>query len=363
MPLSAKARVWKSKEGAQEAHEAIRPTHIAVETVGENADEEALYRMIRIRTLAGQLADAEYAVRTVQISAPLNGKRAAFIGTGRTLLKPGWKVLLAEDAALADADSGDDKDAPANPVPRLVPGNTVRAQDGKILKKKTKPPERYTEAALVRELEKRGIGRPSTYASILSTIMQRGYVNTVKRKLVPTALGETAVNHLTGAFSFVDYGFTRDMEAYLDDLAEGKAGYRDVLSKAYDQLLGELSGFTKVHGAAVQNRAPMPTAFICTVCGKPLVHMRGQKKDGSGDYDFFCCSDRECNTTYPNVNGAPGEAQKKPEPTKFKCRVCGKPLVLREGPKAKYFACTGYPECKEIYWERKGKPQSRRTSR
>jgi DNA topoisomerase-1 len=91
--------------------------------------------------------------------------------------------------------------------------------------------------------------------------------------------------------------------------------------------------------------------------------MRGRKKDGSGDYDFFSCSDRECNTTYGNVNGEPGKAQKKPEPTKYKCIVCGKPLVLREGRKGKYFACTGYPACKEIYFEGNGKPQARKSKR
>jgi DNA topoisomerase-1 len=355
LPLSDKARVWKSKEGAQEAHEAIRPTHIAVEDAGESPDEVALYRLIRIRTLASQLTDAEYAVRTVLLSSPLNGKSAVFNATGRTLAKPGWKTLLAEDAATADREEGGE--GPANPVPRISAGSAVQAVDGKVLQKKTRPPERYTEAALVRELEKRGIGRPSTYAAILETIARRGYVETVKRKLQPTELGETAVEYLSGSFSFADYGFTRDMEAYLDDLAEGKAVYREVLSKAYERLTAELDAFAKSHHDAARNGPPAPTAFVCTACGKPLVHMRGQRKDGSGEYNFFACSDRDCGMTYSNNNDEPGEGKKKHAPSEFKCKACGKPLVLRDGKKGKFFGCSGYPVCKKIYWERDGKPQ------
>jgi DNA topoisomerase-1 len=412
LPLSPQPRVWKAKGSSQEAHEAIRPTHIENEVAGETPDEAELYRLIRMRTLASQLADAEYAVRTASLHAPLHDKTAEFIATGRTLVKPGWKSILENDAAVDDED---DK-APANPVPQLRAGTGIKAGDGQVLKKTTRAPERYTEAALVRELEKRDIGRPSTYAAIMATIMRRGYVQIEKRKLKPTPLGETAVDFLSGAFGFADYGFTREMEAYLDDLAEGKAVYREVLDKAYRRLLDELTAFSVSHPAAQTGRAPDATAFICTECGKPLVHMRGRKKDGTGDYDFFACSDRgcgasypnvdgkpgavkkrpeqtkflcancgkplvhmcgqrrdgtgdydffacpdkACNATYPNDGGVPGEPKSKPEKTKFKCKVCGKPLFLRAGKKGKFFGCSGYPECKEIYWEKDGKPQKPR---
>jgi DNA topoisomerase-1 len=355
LPLSNKPRVWKAGEGSQEAHEAIRPTHIENEDMGASQDEKSLYRLIRLRTLASQLADAEYAVRTVTLTAPLGGGQAEYTATGRALIKPGWKLLIDGDAAVAD---GEDDTGPANPVPRLHTGSAVTAQDGNVLKKRTKPPERYTEAALVRELEKRGIGRPSTYASILETITRRGYVGAEKRKLVPTELGETAVDYLSGAFSFADYEFTRNMEAFLDDIAGGKAQYRDVMSDAYERLRKELGVFAQSHAVAAQGRAPAATEFVCAICGKSLLHMRGQKKDGSGEYDFFSCSDRDCGTSFPNVDGKPGVARKKPEMTKFKCKACGKPLALREGKNGNFFGCTGYPQCKEVYWDRKGKPYS-----
>jgi DNA topoisomerase-1 len=355
LPLADKLRVWKSKDGAQEAHEAIRCTHIEVEEAGEADDEKALYRLIRIRALASQLADAVFAVRTLRLSAPMDEKSAEFEARGRTLLEPGWKTVLFDD------DTADEGEAePANLVPLLSVGDAVTASDGKVQIKKTKPPTRFTEASLVKELENRGIGRPATYAAIVDTILRREYVRTEKRQLAPTVLGEKAVELLTGAFSFADYEFTKDMESALDGIAEGKAVYKDVLGKAHDRLQSELASFTSGHGIALGERTARPepatTDFACALCGKPLVHMKGQKKDGSGEYDFFSCSDRKCNASYPNEGGKPGEARKKPESTKFKCKSCGKPLVRRESAKGPFFGCSGYPSCKQTYQDKDGKP-------
>jgi DNA topoisomerase-1 len=245
-------------------------------------------------------------------------------------------------------------------VPALVAGSSLTAVDGKGLIKKTKPPARYTEASLIRELENRGIGRPATYAAIVDTIMRREYVRTEKRRLAPTVLGEKAVELLSGAFSFIDYDFTRDMESALDGIAEGKSAYRDVLGRAYERLQTELVAFASGHGVALGERTARPepetTEFSCTVCGKLLVHMKGQKKNGSGEYDFFSCSDKKCNASYPNEGGKPGEARRKPEPTKFKCKACGKPLVRRESAKGPFFGCSGYPSCKQLYQDKGGKP-------
>ncbi|MDR1945672.1 MAG: topoisomerase DNA-binding C4 zinc finger domain-containing protein, partial [Desulfovibrio sp.] len=294
---------------------------------------------------------------TLKLSAPLEDKKAEFEARGRVLKEQGWKILLAADEATSDEDG--DADAPDNPVPSLKAGSMVTAADGKLLTKKTKPPARYSEAALVRELENRGIGRPATFAAILETILRREYVRTEKRLLVPTPLGEKAVDLLISVFSFVDYDFTRDMETSLDNIAGGKSAYRDVLARAYDRLRGELSMFFLRYPAAQQSdrEPPATTEFSCSICGKPLVHMKGQKKDGSGEYDFFSCSDRKCNASYPNENGKPGEGRKKPEPTKFKCKSCGKPLVRRESAKGPFFGCSGYPACKQLYQiDENGKP-------
>lgn len=229
-PLVEKPRTWKSKEGAQEAHEAIRPTHIEVEDAGDTADENSLYRLIRLRSLASQLEDAVYAVRVLQLGAELDGKQAVFEAKGRTLISQGWKVLIESDAATEDADDSAESE---NPVPAMKPGTSPTALSGAVLTKKTKPAPRYTEASLVRELEKLGIGRPSTYAAILDTIMSRGYVKTEKRNLVPTPLGAVVVDSLCGNFSFVEYEFTRNMEQALDDIAAGKAQYCTVISEAH----------------------------------------------------------------------------------------------------------------------------------
>ena len=277
-PLVETPRTWKSKEGAQEAHEAIRPTHIEIEEAGETADEKALYRLILLRSLACQLEDAVYAVRTLQLGAELDGKQALFEAKGRTLLSQGWKVL-------ADQENGPDEGAeegqkePSNPVPAMKPGTKATALTGTVTTKKTKPAARFTEASLIRELEKRGIGRPSTYAAIIDTISSRKYVTTEKRFLVPTPLGEKIVSGLSGHFSFIEYDFTRTMEQSLDDIAEGKAEYRTVIASAHEQLSREVREFAKATGK------------VCGKCGKPMVHrVKKPGKDGKGGYDFWGCS-------------------------------------------------------------------------
>ena len=345
-PLVDKARTWKSKDGAQEAHEAIRPTHIDVEEAGETPDEQALYRLIRLRTLASQLADTVYDVRTLRLAAALDSKEAVFEARGRVLREQGWKVLIATDAATQDEEG--EADAPDNPVPMLPQGENVTAASGKLLTKKTKPSARFSEASLVRELENRGIGRPATFAAIVDTIMKREYVRVEKRQLVPTPLGEKVVDLLAGVFTFLDYDFTRMMEDSLDAIAGGKASYREVMNKAHARLVSEVTAFTAKYPGQERN-APKLTNFTCDACGKALVHMKGQRKDGSGTYDFFACSDRACNTSHANVDGKPGDARKHTPPTKFKCKACGKSLVRRESAKGAFFGCSGYPGCKQLY--------------
>lgn len=273
-PLVEKPRTWKSKEGAQEAHEAIRPSHIEVEDAGETTNEKALYRLIRLRSLACQLEDALYAVRTLQLGADLGGKQTIFEAKGRTLTTPGWKALLQGDQTDEEGEA-----EPANPVPTMKPGTKATALSGAVQTRKTKPAPRFTEASLVRELEKRGIGRPSTYAAIIDTIMSRGYVTTDKRNLVPTSLGDKVVDSLRGHFAFADYEFTRNMEQALDDIAEGKVEYRAVVNAAHAQLERELQAFTKATGK------------VCPKCGRPLVHrVKKPGKGGKGGYDFWGCS-------------------------------------------------------------------------
>ena len=154
-------RRWKSKAGAQEAHEAIRPTHVEIETAGETEGEQILYTLIRLRAIASQLEEALYNVRIVTLESDVDGRKARFEAKGRTVKRAGWKALVA-------ADQTEEEEAEAeNPVPKLETGQPVTAREAKVLEKKTKPPARYTEATLIKELERQGIGRPSTYAAIL----------------------------------------------------------------------------------------------------------------------------------------------------------------------------------------------------
>jgi len=290
----AKPRTWKSKAGAQEAHEAIRPTHIEVEEAGETDDEKALYRLIRLRTLASQLEDALYAVRIVQLQGEqIGAKDVLFEAKGRTMLSPGWKQVMEND------QSGDGQDAAApdakNPVPQLKPGASLIAASGRLLSKKTTPPVRYTEATLIQELERLGIGRPSTYAAILDNIMSREYVSIEKRFLVPTHTGETIIDALNTRFSFVNYDFTKRLEEELDHIAEGKAVYLDVMQRAHSQLEKELKSFAAA------------TGHTCSECGQPLRHMiKKPGKDGTGGYNFWGCSAYpKCKATVKDNDGKP----------------------------------------------------------
>jgi DNA topoisomerase-1 len=178
--------------------------------------------------------------------------------------------------------------------------------DGKTLTKNTKPPARFTEASLVRELENRGIGRPATFAAIVDTILRREYVRVEKRQLVPTPLGEKAAKLLVGAFSFAEFAFTKDMENALDGIAGGRAGYRDTLGKANARLQSELAAFASAH-ALPAKAAPEKSDFSCEKCGKALVLRRSDK------WQFFGCSGYPgCKQSYRTLeNGKPDFGGKK----------------------------------------------------
>ncbi len=341
-PLPAAPRIWKSKAGAQEAHEAIRPTHFEVEEVGESDDEKALYRLIRLRAIASQLEDAVYAVRTLTLEGDAGGKQAIFEAKGRTLVQPGWKALVAKD------ETEEDDEEPDNQVPKLEAGQQTQAQDAKMLTKKTRPPARYTEASLIRELEKKGIGRPSTYAAILENITStHQYLQLEKRNLVPTETGEQVVDALNGAFGFIDFGFTCEMESLLDEIAEGKGMYQPLVAGAYKQFDAEIKAYIAA------------TSPKCPACGQPLRHMvRSDSKEKKG-FNFWGCSGYpECPATFADADGVPGERQDtkpKPDTSGFKCPECGKDLVRRTGTSKNgkpydFFGCTGFRQgCKASF--------------
>jgi DNA topoisomerase-1 len=292
------------------------------------------------------LEEARYAVTAATLEGELDGKRLIFEAKGRRLIFPGWRVIVDGDQSDEDGETELN-----NPIPGLREGGQVAPASGKVLSKKTRPPARFTEAALVKKLEELGIGRPSTYAAILDNLIKRGYVAIEKRQLAPTALGESLVNALSGKFAFLDSGFTRELEAKLDGIAEGQADYRQVVSSAHDILQSELQKFIKANG------------HICPECGKPLRRLAKAAAGGKKAYDFWACSGYpECKASFLNKDGRPAERQVKKEPvplSEHKCPDCGKALrhMVREGAGGyDFWGCSGYPDCKSTFKDDGGQP-------
>lgn len=299
-------RSWTSKAGAQEAHEAIRPTHMSDEKAGTTPEEMAVYELIWKRTLACQCPDAQYATKTASLVGALDdGTAVNFKAVGRTLTTPGWLSVTGEDAATADdagAGAGSGAGAEAdNPVPKLTDNQKLKADSGTLLERQTKPPARYNQASLVRALEKEGIGRPSTYASIMNTIKQHEYVEEKAGKLYATTKAAAAVDALVAAgMSFVDLGFTRGMEDKLDDVAAGKLTYRELVRGFHAQLLQELQQL---------QRAASPNVPACPVCGKPMRKISMPNKT-----PFYGCTGYPtCKKTMP-AEGAAGSGRTPPPP-------------------------------------------------
>lgn len=293
-PLPAKPRKWPSVEGAQEGHEAIKPMHLEIKSAGDSFDEKNLYELIWKRAIASQIADAEYLVNTNTLTAEVDGETFEFVGKGRVLVKPGWKVITERDAA--EESDTEESEFAGGEVPVLTQGATIEAEEGEVLNKKTQAPSRYTLASLVNKLEKMGIGRPSTYPAILKNITERGYIVEEKRKLKPTELGMKLVVALVrNKFSFVNFDFTSAMELELDKIAGGKASYVDVVTHMYEQLQIEL-------GAMHIDAGPQ---FPCPECKAPLGRLPGKDK---GTYFWGCSAFREtgCKGSLPDDRGVPG---------------------------------------------------------
>jgi DNA topoisomerase-1 len=347
--IPEKPPVHKSRDGAQEAHEAIRPTHVNTEEAGETADEKALYRLIRKRAIMSQLSEARFATSKAEMHSNLEDKAVIFEAKGRKLTSLGWKVLLTPEEA---KNSDKDEDL-SNPVPALTPNDELEAINGELKVKKTIPPPRYTQASLIRELERRGIGRPSTYAAILDNIVSRNYISVnPKRQLVATQTGENLVSYLAGNFGFLEYDFTKGMEEKLDDIAEGKAQYLPVVSEANDILEAELSSFAAQHGHA------------CPECGGVLRHIEKAPEGHEAGYDIWMCTKEICRACFSNENGKPGSllSRKAALSAVHSCPDCGRPLrhMLREDSPDKkgfnFWGCSSYPDCRKTFPDKDGSP-------
>ena len=275
----------KSKN-AQEAHEAIRPTHMSAEFAGGNDEQKKLYSLIWHRTLSSQMKDAQ-TLRT-KISANVGGKTKAeqipdFSATGSRTIYDGW--LLGDPAS-----KGEDVE-----LPKVSVGEKLNLEKINTEEKQTEPPSRYSEAGLVKELEKRGIGRPSTYAAIIKTIQDRGYVEKYPpgrgSALKPTDTGDVVSSFLEKYFAgYISDDFTADMENKLDDIAEGKEDYAKMLGDFYKPFLKDVKSKEKMD--KVTNLGDAEAKFKCPTCGSPMIIKlsRGGK--------FLSCS------RYPDCDGA-----------------------------------------------------------
>jgi DNA topoisomerase-1 len=306
LPIPPKPRIWKSKENAQEAHEAIRPTHLEQRHAGADASQKSLYDLIWTRAVASQLADAEYSVNTLTLAAQDGAQPFVFKAAGRTLVKPGWRTLTAKDAAEdPDANEAEDSEKQYDQngrVPSLARGAQLHADSARMLNKQTRPPNGYTQASLIKKLEHEGIGRPSTYPTILRNIITRNYIDDSQKILRPTGLGFLLIDALKGRFAFLEYDYTRSLEQQLDDIAEGKAQYLNVVSGIDGQLKRELAELPLTplpamaphlasNGPAPVKTAPTspPGSVLCPKCKQGTIQKpRGQNFYGCSRYREGC---------------------------------------------------------------------------
>lgn len=344
LQVTSKRRTFKSKEGAQEGHPAITPTDWNLETAGETPEQQALYNLIRVRALASQLLPARYKVRKVQLTAmdALEGKKIEFSASGRVLIDPGWLKILG-----GDATADDDGEETPNPIPVLTAGQQLTASTGQLIERTTKAPKRYTEASLVRALESEGVGRPATFAAIMKNINTRNYVALKSRFLIPQPAGEKVVSLLEGNFSFLNIGYTKNLEDQLDLIAQGETRYKIVVDRLNTTLDAEL---------ATQQSSPAKAApvYPCSECGKP---MRRIAKGAHGAF-WGCSGHPECNHTLPDAKGKPGQ-RKELQLSEHACPDCSKPLVhrVKKGKKGyNFWGCSGFPDCKKSVPDAGGKP-------
>jgi DNA topoisomerase-1 len=321
-------RTYRTRaKGAQEAHEAIRPTSVHREPEALrgslSADQFRLYNLIWQRTVACQMADALYDQTTVDVEAQPREDAARFLlRTVESVLRfPGYRKLYQE------VDDGDDGRA----LPSLAAGDALRLLEVRPEQHFTEPPPRFTEATLVKALEENGIGRPSTYAPILSTIQERGYVSREGRYLRPEELGCVVNDLLTERFAdIVDLGFTAEMEEELDEIARGERPWEPVVRQFYTPLEEALEA------AAQAPRVEELTEEHCEKCGQPMVVRWGRFGR------FLACSGfPQCRSTRA-LPGEGGEAETASE----RCDVCGAPMVIKSGRFGRFLACSRYPECR-----------------
>ncbi|MDQ3906920.1 MAG: type I DNA topoisomerase, partial [Acidobacteriota bacterium] len=353
--LPEKAVHYRSKKDAQDAHEAIRPT--AVERAPDSVarflgrDELKLYRLIWQRFVASQMTAAVFDQTTIDIAAG----RFTFRATGSVLKFDGFLKVYEEGR---DEKSDEDEEA-ARRLPQVERGENLTLNKITPEQHFTEPPPRYTEATLVKALEEKGIGRPSTYAAIMTTIQDREYVERVDGRFHPTALGTTVNDLLVASFDdLFNATYTARMEEELDEIEEGKLKWTEALREFYEKFAKDLKNAEREMRAAKQQA--IPTDEVCENCGAGMVIKFGRFGQ------FLACSNYpECRTTReiakPSASASAGDGEGKSASATNgaaaggaegeqaeECELCGKPMALKRGRFGQFLGCTGYPECRNI---------------
>ena len=345
--LPEQPNMYKSKKEAQEAHEAIRPTSVArhPDEIKKylQEDEYKVYKLIWQRFVASQMTPAVFDQTSVDIEAKNDNESFTFRVTGSVLKFEGFLKVYEESK-----DTKDEEDeALKHKLPALEVGQRLTLRELKPEQHFTEPPPRYNEASLVKELEERGIGRPSTYSTIISTIQERQYVQKLGGKFIPTETGLVVTDLLVKNFEDIfDFQYTARLEEELDEIEEGKEKWTDALADFYKKFEKDLR-YAQKHMENIK-RMEKPTEEKCERCGSPLVLKWG--KHGS----FYACSaykkddPESCTFTKENPINLPElDTAEMPETGQDEyCENCGRVMVLKRGRFGQFMACTGYPDCK-----------------
>ena len=334
-------RVYKSRNNAQDAHEAIRPSYFEYSPKAIKAflssDQYKLYKLIWDRFVASQMTSAIFDTVTCDIDCASYTFRA----TGNTLKFPGYLSVYEEGT-----DDVNDTDKQYK-LPALKENDVLKMTDIQSEQHFTTPPSRYTEASLIKALEEKGIGRPSTYTPTITTIIQRGYVERVSKALSPTPLGEATTSLMTDNFpDIVDYNFTANMENDLDYIESGEKQLIDVLKAFYVDFEKEMKQAEKTVENKSYKLPVIETDIICEKCGSKMVIKSGRFGKFAACPNYPACK----NTKPLDKDGNEAKAQQSenevtPAPENVKCDICGSSMVVRRGRHGTFYACSNYPKC------------------
>ncbi|HKV04018.1 MAG TPA: type I DNA topoisomerase [Candidatus Acidoferrales bacterium] len=334
--LPEKPNFFKSKKDAQEAHEAIRPTDVGrtPDSVRRYLDDDMfkLYQMIWQRFVASQMVPAVFDQTTIDVEAG----DYTFRATGSVMKFEGY--LAAYQAVKDEEEKDDEADATGNRLPAVSEGDRLRLETIRREQHFTEPPPRYTEATLVKDLEEKGIGRPSTYAAIISTIVEREYVVKDQGRFTPTLLGEKVTDLLVKAFEDIfDVGFTARMEDELDEIEDGKLAWRTAVKEFWDPFAVDLD---KAADAMESYKAGIPTGQKCEKCGQ------GELLERISRHGFFLGCSRYPECDFIRDLAEPGHEHAEGDGKTEYCENCGKEMAIKRGRFGTFLACTGYPDCK-----------------